>query len=150
MMHWTRLLCIFALASKNNPDHLRESKRLLALALLQVRRGVPRVRSRGEDPTAGALLQLRFGIERVHLRRSAVEEQEAHRPVEQGQRRIDLVEPALERGLIEVLPEYAGSALGFLTGGTAPQGGSTVAHAVLAVAQQHLFWSAHNAHQNGG
>lgn len=29
----------------------------------------------------------------------------------------ELVEPALERGLIELLPEYAGSALGFLTGG---------------------------------
>jgi osmoprotectant transport system substrate-binding protein len=45
----------------------------------------------------------------------------------------ELVEPALERGLIELLPEYAGSALGFLDGAAA-QGGPSTTHDALVAA----------------
>jgi osmoprotectant transport system substrate-binding protein len=41
------------------------------------------------------------------------------------------VEPALERGLVELVPEYAGSLLAFLTGRTAPRDVAK-AHAALA------------------
>src|SRR4029453_2970798 len=34
----------------------------------------------------------------------------------------EIVEPALERGLLELVPEYAGSLLEFLTGRSAPPG----------------------------
>ena len=37
----------------------------------------------------------------------------------------ELVEPALERGLIELVPEYAGSALGFLAGRRERDGDAT-------------------------
>jgi osmoprotectant transport system substrate-binding protein len=46
----------------------------------------------------------------------------------------ELVEPALQRGLIEVLPEYAGSALGFLGGDAAPSSGALATHDALAAA----------------
>jgi len=36
----------------------------------------------------------------------------------------ELVEPALERGLVELVPEYAGSALEFLAAGSPPVGGA--------------------------
>lgn len=46
----------------------------------------------------------------------------------------ELVEPALERGLIELLPEYAGSALGFLSGEAAATAGSRATHDALVAA----------------
>ena len=45
----------------------------------------------------------------------------------------ELVEPALERGLIELLPEYAGSALGFF-GDEVPTSGQRATHDALAAA----------------
>jgi osmoprotectant transport system substrate-binding protein len=44
----------------------------------------------------------------------------------------ELVQPALQRGLVEVVPEYAGSLLAFLTGGPAP---SSLAEARAALAE---------------